>query len=138
MRPLLVGGTRSRRTLALAAALSVLALDLAGSAAAHAQYFHPRPGAVLALAGLLGTAMLALAPRVPSLGVAVGAGIAAGGAFGTLVAGLAWHAGIPDPIVHAGYAFNLADVAIVAGDAMLLTAAVVHAWDNRGRLRAPV
>jgi len=133
-----VGTARSRRRLALAAAAAVLALDLADSAAARTEYFHPRSGAVLALGGLLGTAVLVLAPRVPSRGMAVGGGIAAGGAFGTLVAALAWSAGVPDPIVHAGYAFNLADVAIVAGDATLLTAAVVHAWDNRDGLRAPV
>ncbi len=129
---------RSRRRLALAAALVVLALDLADKAAVRSDYFHPRSGAVLALAALLGAAVLALAPRVPSSAMALGAGIAAGGAFGTLASALAWSAGVPDPIVHGGYAFNLADVAIVAGDATLLTAAVVHAWENRDRLRAPV
>ena len=67
----------------------------------------------------------------------LGAGIAAGGALATFVSGLAW-GGVPDPLVRGGIAFNLADVAIAAGDALLLAAALLHAWTNRTRLREPV
>jgi lipoprotein signal peptidase len=49
-----------------------------------------------------------------------------------------WSAGVPDPLVAGYYAFNLADVAIVVGDVMLLVAAVAHAWDNRHGLHQPV
>jgi lipoprotein signal peptidase len=45
---------------------------------------------------------------------------------------------VPDPLVRGGIAFNLADVAIAAGDALLLAAALQHAWTNRTRLREPV
>jgi lipoprotein signal peptidase len=127
---------RARRRIAATGALAVLALDLADSALARVWYFHPRPASVLALAGLLGVAVLALAPRVPSLGVALGGGVAAGGAFGTLVAAIVWRGGVPDPIVQRGVAFNLADVAIVLGDGTLLGAALFVAWRNRGRLGA--
>jgi lipoprotein signal peptidase len=39
--------------------------------------------------------------------------------------------------VRGSVAFNLADVAIAAGDALLLAGALVHAWANRARLRQP-
>ena len=62
-------------------------------------FHHVRPPACSSLAGAIAVALLILAPRVPSLGVALGAGIAAGGALGTLVSGFAWD-GVPDPFVH--------------------------------------
>ena len=37
-----------------------------------------------------------------------------------------------------GIAFNLADVAIAGGDALLLVAVLLHAWTNRARLREPI
>jgi lipoprotein signal peptidase len=81
--------------------------------------------------------LLLLAPRVPSLGVALGAGIAAGGALGTLVSGFAWD-GVPDPFVHGSIAFNVSDVAIAFGDALLVGAVLLHAWTHRHELRQPV
>jgi lipoprotein signal peptidase len=45
---------------------------------------------------------------------------------------------VPDPLVRGGVAFNLADVAIAAGDALLLAAALLHGWTNRARLREPI
>jgi lipoprotein signal peptidase len=68
--------------------------------------------------------------------VALGAGIAAGGALGTLVSGVAWN-GVPDPFVRGGIAFNVSDVAIAAGDAILLAAVLLHGWAHRGELRRP-
>ena len=54
---------------------------------------------------------------------------------------LAWSEGVPDPLVVAGarygVAFNLADVFALGGDALLLSAAVLYAMRNRGRLREP-
>jgi len=90
----------------------------------------------LVVAGLLAAALLALAPRVRSRGIVLGAGVAAGGALATFVSGLAW-GGVPDPLVRGGVAFNLADVAIAVGDALLLGAALLHVWTNRTRLREP-
>jgi hypothetical protein len=70
--------------------------------------------------------------------VDVGAGIAAGGALATLAAGIAWSDGVPNPLVANGIAFNLADVAIVVGDGLLIGGAIIHAYHHRDRLGAPV
>jgi len=128
----------TRRRLALLAAATVLAADLAHDAAAGARFHHPRPTSVLALAVVLAAALLWLAPRVASRAVALGAGIAAGGALATAASGFVWAAGVPDPLTRGGVAFNLADVAIGAGDLLLVAGALAHAWVNRARLREPV
>ena len=127
---------RRRRMIA-----AVVALVVAGAALTHevlspTPFHHIRSPGVLVLAGVIALALLALAPRVPSLGVAVGAGIAAGGALGTLVSGIAWN-GVPDPFVRDGIAFNVSDLAIAVGDVVLVAAALVHAWLQRGDLRRP-
>jgi lipoprotein signal peptidase len=127
----------SRHATACAAALAVVVATLVQDALSRDVVRHARPVAVLMLGGLVAAALLVLAPRVRSWTVAAGAGIAAGGAIATLVTGAAWSGGVPDPIVRGGVAFNLADVAIAAGDALLLAGALVHAWANRARLRQP-
>ncbi|MDE3024600.1 MAG: hypothetical protein KGI93_03415, partial [Acidobacteriota bacterium] len=88
--------------------------------------------------GLLAAALLVLVPRAHSPAMSLGGGIAAGGAAATLVAGALWRDGVPNPIVRGGIAFNLADLAIGAGDALLLGAALHHGWRNRGRLTQPI
>jgi hypothetical protein len=49
---------------------------------------------------------------------------------------------VPDPLVVAGavhgVAFNLADVFALTGDALLLSAIVLHGVRHRARLRQPV
>lgn len=127
-----------RRRIALAAAALVVAADLADSAAAHTAYFHPRPLWLLAGGTAFAVAVLVLAPRIPSLALSLGAGTTTGGALATLVAALVWSRGVPDPLVHGSVAFNLADVAIAAGDATLLASALVVAWRRRHLLRHPV
>jgi lipoprotein signal peptidase len=129
---------RDRRRIAVAAALVVLAADLADSASARPIYFHPRPLWLLAAGTAAAFALLALAPRVPSLTLSVGAGIAAGGAVGTLIAALLWSRGVPDPLVGGPVAFNLADVAIAAGNVLLVGSALFVAWQHRGALRQPI
>jgi lipoprotein signal peptidase len=129
---------RARRRLAVGAALTVLVATLVHDALVPAQLSHPRPLAVLLGAVAVGSLLLLLVPRVPSAAMAAGAGVAAGGAFATCVAGLAWSAGVPDPISRGGLAFNLADVSIALGDALLLTGLLLHAWTNRARLREPI
>jgi lipoprotein signal peptidase len=126
-----------RRGAAGLAALVVLVVALTHEVLTPTPFHHTRSAGVLAFAAVIAVGLLALAPRVPSLGVALGAGIAAGGAIGTVVSGLAWN-GVPDPLVHGGIAFNLADVAIVAGDAMLIGGVLFHAWTHRGALREPL
>jgi lipoprotein signal peptidase len=129
---------RGRRRIAVAVALVVLAADLADSAATRTIYFHPRPLWLLATGTAAAAALLVLAPRVPSLGLSVGAGIAAGGAVGTLLAALIWSRGVPDPLVGGTVAFNLADVAIGVGNALLVASALLVAWRQRGALRQPI
>ena len=123
---------------ALAAAVAVVAATLLDDLLAPSRLSHERSPVTLAGAGLLAAALLLLAPRARSLGMALGAGIAAGGAASTLVAGLAWRDGVPNPLVRGGIAFNVADVAIGGGDALLLGAAFFHAWRHRDRLFEPV
>jgi lipoprotein signal peptidase len=129
--------TPGRRTAAGALALAVLAVVLADDAAEPLRYTHHRSPLLLATAGALAAALLVLAPRIQSNVVAVGAGTAGGGALATLISGVAWGS-VPDPLVRGGIAFNLADVAIAAGDALLVVAVLIHGWQHRGRLRERV
>jgi lipoprotein signal peptidase len=128
--------TPGRRTAAGALALAVLAAVLVDDAAEPLRYTHHRSPLLLATAGALAAALLVLAPRIRSNVVAVGAGIAGGGALATLISGVAWGS-VPDPLVR-GIAFNLADVAIAAGDALLVVAVLIHGWQHRDRLRERV
>jgi lipoprotein signal peptidase len=130
--------TRRRRRFAVGAAVFVLAADLVDSATARSAYFHPRPLWLLAGGAAAATAMLVLAPRVPSLSLSVGAGTAAGGALGTFVAALVWSRGVPDPVVRGSVAFNLADVAIAAGVGILLASTLSVAWQRRHELHEPI
>lgn len=127
----------ARRLAAVGLALAVLVAVVVHDALAPVRFEHHRSPVTLALAGLLALALLALAPRARSSGIVLGAGIAAGGSLATFVSGLAWGS-VPDPLVRGGIAFNLADVAIAGGDALLLVAALHHAWTHRARLSEPV
>jgi lipoprotein signal peptidase len=129
---------RARRRIAAAAALVVLSADLVDSAVTRTVFFHPRPLWLLAGGAAAAAALLVLAPRVPSLALSVGAGIAAGGAIGTLVAALVWSRGVPDPLVRGAVAFNVADVAIAVGSALLVVSALLVGWRSRGALRQPI
>jgi hypothetical protein len=81
-----------------------------------------------------------LAPQVGSRAVSAGAGLSAGGALATTIAGVAWSGkgGVPNPLVAGDVAFNLADLAIGAGVILLIAGALLHAWTNRERLFEPV
>ena len=127
---------RRRRAVAAGAALVVLGVALTHEVLTPTPFHHSRSAGVFVLAAPIALALLTLAPRVPSLGVALGAGIAAGGALGTLVSGIAWN-GVPDPLVHGGIAFNVSDLAIGLGDAILLAAVLLHGWVHRADLRRP-
>jgi lipoprotein signal peptidase len=127
---------RRRRAVALVAAIVVMVAALVHQTLTPTPFHHERAPGVFVLAAVIAAALLVLAPRIPSLGVAIGAGIAAGGALATLVSGVAWD-GVPDPLVRDGIAFNISDLAIAAGDGMLLIAALLHAWRHRTELRRP-
>ncbi|HEY8028252.1 MAG TPA: hypothetical protein VIE38_01955 [Gaiellaceae bacterium] len=124
--------------IALAATAAVVAATLVDDLLAPSRLSHPRSPLGLAAAGALAVALLVIVPRARSAAMSLGAGIAAGGAAATLIAGAAWRGGVPNPLVRGGIAFNLADLAIGAGDALLLAAALFHGWRNRARLIQPI
>lgn len=133
---------RMRRALLVATAMSFAAIDLLHKLFDSAEFHHARsPFTALVIAGLI-AALVVVVPRVSSKAAAIGAGIACGGALGNLVSLLAWSQGVPDPLVLAsgthGLAFNLADVFALSGDALLLSAAVVHGIRHHDRLRERV
>ena len=99
---------------------------------------HERSLALYVFAFALAAPLLVLAPRVGSRAVTLGAGVAAGGALATPLAALVWRGGVPNPLVRGDIAFNVADVAIGAGVALLTVAVLLHAWRNRALLLEPV
>jgi len=99
---------------------------------------HPRSVGVYAAAIVLAAALLALTPRVGSRLVSLGGGLASGGALATTVCGVAWRGGVPNPLRRGDIAFNLADLAIAGGVALLIVGSLLHARANRGRLTEPV
>jgi lipoprotein signal peptidase len=132
----------THRSLLVLTACACAASDIGYKLGTRADYHHVRsPAAALAMAVFV-VALVALVPRFPSRTAQVGAGIAAGGALGNLVSVLAWSQGVPDPIVWEGatrgVAFNLADVFAVAGDAVMISALIVHVMRNRALLRTSV
>ena len=124
--------------LAFAAAAVIVAATLADDLVQPSRLSHARSPLGLAGAGALAAALLVLVPRARSAAMSVFGGVAAGGAAATLIAGVAWRNGVPNPLVRGGIAFNLADLAIGAGDALLIGAALLLAWRRRARLFAAV
>jgi len=129
---------KPRRTLLVCTAVSFAAIDLVHKSFAATEFHHARTSFVAVMMGVVIAALVVLVPRVPSNAAAVGAGIACGGALGNLISVLAWSQGVPDPLVVAGgtrgLAFNLADLFAIAGDALLLSAVVLHGIRHRARL----
>jgi len=129
---------RMQRLVTVATALAFATFDLVQKATAGASLQHARSASTLVLMGVVLLVLVVLVPRIRWTPVAVGAGIAAGGTLGNLVSLLVWSGGVPDPLVVRDVAFNLADVFVFCGDALLLSAAVVYALRNRDRLHLPV
>jgi lipoprotein signal peptidase len=131
-----------RRTVLLCTAISFATVDLVHKLLTPAHFHHVRAPFVLVVMIGLVVALVLLVPRVPSNAAAVGAGIACGGTIGNLVSLLASSQGVPDPLVVTGatqgIAFNLADVFALTGDALLLSAIILHGVRHRARLTAPV
>jgi lipoprotein signal peptidase len=131
-----------RRTLLVCTAVSFATIDLVYKSFASAEFHHARTQFVALIMAAVITALVLVVPRVPSNTAAIGAGIACGGALGNLISIFAWSQGVPDPLVVAGtlhgLAFNLADVFAIAGDALLLSAVVLHGMRHRARLRESV
>ena len=133
---------RSRRVIIVAIALVFATANLVHKVVDPAEFHHARASFVAAIMAALIVGLVVFVPRIPSNAAAVGAGIACGGALGNLVSLLAWSQGVPDPLVLAGdthgLAFNLADLFALTGDALLLSAAVLHGVRHREDLRERV
>ncbi|MES1248052.1 MAG: hypothetical protein ABUS54_10305 [Actinomycetota bacterium] len=112
----------------------VLAATIADDVAQPSVASDARPPLIYVSAVLLAAALLTLAPRIRSATVALGAGAASGGAVATAVAGLGWSRGVPNPLVAGDVAFNVADVAILAGVTLLIGGALLVGWTERERL----
>ena len=133
------------RTSALAllgTASLVAAADLAHKALAMRDPapvpLHDRSaGYALVLAAALAWAAALVAVHSPLLALA--GGVVAGGAAGNGLSLALWP-GVPDPLVSdaLGLAFNLADVAALAGGLVLVPAAVLVLVARGGDLRRPV
>ena len=95
---------------------------------------HPRAPLVYACAIAVAAALLVLTPRIGSHVVSLGSGLASGGAVATVVCGLAWRGGVPNPLTRGDVAFNIADVAIALGVVLLIGGALLHGWLERDRL----
>jgi len=126
----------------ISTALVFASIDLLHKALTPAEIHHARTPYVTLLMAALIASLVVLVPRLPSNAAAVGAGVACGGALGNLVSLLAWAQGVPDPIVVVGathgLAFNLADLFAVGGDALLLSAVILHGLHRRAHLHAQV
>jgi lipoprotein signal peptidase len=135
-----------RRTLGLLAgtAGAVAGLDLAQKAFSISErgvvLVHARPTfyvAGLAVAALVWAGAIV---RARSASIAVAGGVVLGGAIGNLASIALWPslAGVPDPLVAGGVAFNVADVAVAVGFVLLLPATALFALKHHERLFDPV
>ena len=127
------------------AAVVVAAVDLTHKAVAISE----RGGAVLAhersAVYAVGVAAICVAwaaavafLRAP--GIALAAGLLVGGAAGNVVSLALWPslAGVPNPLVSHGVAFNLADVSATLGLVLLVPAVVFFGIRHRDRLSEPL
>jgi lipoprotein signal peptidase len=127
-----------RRALAGGAAAAAAAVAVGHELAAVTSLHHPRSAVAVVLMALVAAALVWIVPRLPSAAAALGAGVGAGGSLANLAGALAWSEGVPDPLVLGGAAFNLADVFLLAGDALMLAAAGVYALRHRRELLRPL
>jgi lipoprotein signal peptidase len=121
------------------AAAVVATFDLANKAASISEpmVVHDRSTVYVVggAAASLVWALLILLTRSPS--IALAGGFMLGGAAGNLLSAALWP-GVPDPLVAGDLAFNLADLSIALGIALLLPATIVFAMRNRARLFEPI
>jgi hypothetical protein len=127
-----------RALLLVAVALVAAGVDLAVKRTVPTELYHERSGLYVLLAGCAlpwAAALVATGSRL----VAAAGGVLVGGAAANVVSLALWPAGIPDPLVRGGVAFNPADVCALAGGLVLIPLAVaVFAAGNRDRVRQPV
>jgi hypothetical protein len=119
-----------------AGALALADLTVKATVATTPWDFHQRSGAwaLLSIAILVGAVALAF---VPSVAVAVAAGVMSGGVIGNLVSARLDGGRVPNPLMLGdALAFNLADVFFLVGNFALMAALIVVTLQNRERLHA--
>ena len=90
-------------------------------------------GSCVLFVGMVALAML------PSVSVAIGAALFAGGLLGNMMSASADHFYVPNPLLvghRDGIAFNVADVCILLGNVTLMLACSILAIKNRARIDA--
>lgn len=115
-------------------ALAAIGADLLDKALQRTQpdLFHPRSAGYLVLAVAVSLLLAAFVSHVPSPTLGVAAGLAIGGALANAASALAWSRGVPDPLVAGGFAFNLADLFVLAGvGALVVVSARLAVGRNR-------
>ncbi len=119
---------RARLGIATAVALALAVADLVveGSVLANPAYAHHRTQGWMALSfGVL--LLVLLSTRLPSRLLALGVGVLAGGLLGNLGSAAVHDFLIPNPFVLGDVAFNLADVSVVCGVAIVGVAGMLLA-----------
>jgi hypothetical protein len=122
----------ARVCILVAVALPLTAADLATKALlpTHPGLYHDRSNA-WALASIALLALAIALCRLPSRLLAAAAGVFAAGLAGNLVSALDHGGAVPNPLVAGTLAFNLADVLLVSGAALLGAAAMRLARRHR-------
>jgi lipoprotein signal peptidase len=127
-----------RAALVLAGTAAIAGLvDLGHKATAAPAYLHGRSaGYVFLVLGLtLAWAVAIVLTRSPAM--ALGGGLAAGGAIGNVFSLIFWP-GVPNPIEVSPIAFNLADVFVLVGFLLVAGTTIALAACDRERLREPL
>jgi lipoprotein signal peptidase len=109
------------------------AIDLAYKAGNEGAMLHERSAFSVVLVSFGSLAWAAAILLTRSVPIAAAGGLLLGGAVGNLVSLAIWD-GVPNPIVVAPIAFNLADAFVMAGFALVCVAALALAVSDRGRL----
>jgi hypothetical protein len=99
-------------------AILLAAVDLAYKVAAGAENVHPRSAIYVVVVITLSTAWVGAILAARSMSLAIGGGVLAGGALGNVLSLAVWP-GVPNPIVFDLLAFNLADLFVLAGFALV-------------------
>jgi lipoprotein signal peptidase len=135
---------RSGAVLFVTAAV-VAGVDLVHKAVALADpgslvVLHPRSTlyavGIVVVSALWATAIL----LTRSMSIALAGGVFLGGAAGNVVSLALWPSvvGVPNPLIVSDIAFNLADLAVALGLALVLISAIAFAVRNHARLSEPV
>jgi lipoprotein signal peptidase len=131
-----------RRLFMLLVAVALACIDLAEKAEKATEYHHARSSFAVLATTCVVIGLVVLVPLLPSRAALLGAALATGGALGNLVSVIVWAQGVPDPLVVGGpahgIAFNLADVFVFIGDAVMLSSVVIYAVRHRAELRVTV